>query len=134
MAYGKHVDNALMGPKSARERSDVSVTVFLSDVGEYEGGELVIYSPFGAQEVKLPAGSAVAYPSYTLHEVAEVTSGERLVAVTWVQSFVRDDRHREILADIAGIRDRLATLAPDAVETDSASRLHANLLRMWAEV
>jgi len=134
MAYGKHVDDALMGPKNARERSDVSVTVFISDVSDYEGGELVIHSPFGIQEVKLPAGSAVAYPSYSLHEVAEVTSGERLVAVTWVQSYIRDDHQRQILADVANIRDRLAKIAPKAEETDAAYRLHSNLLRMWAEV
>jgi len=134
MAYGKHVDDALMGPKNARERSDVSVTVFISDVTDYEGGELVIHSPFGIQEVKLPAGSAVAYPSYSLHEVAEVTSGERLVAVTWVQSYIRDDHQRQILADVANIRDRLAKIAPKAEETDAAYRLHSNLLRMWAEV
>ena len=85
MAYGKHVDNALMGPKAARERSDISLTVFISDVNEYDGGELVIHSAFGIQEVKLPSGSVVVYPSSSLHEVAEVTRGERLVAVSWVQ-------------------------------------------------
>ena len=69
MAYGKHVDDALMGPVTARERSDVSVTVFLSEAGDYEGGELVIHSPFGTQEVKLPSGSAVKQsgPSSTAH-------------------------------------------------------------------
>jgi PKHD-type hydroxylase len=133
MTYGKHVDDALMGPVGARDRSDVSVTLFLSDVGDYEGGELVIHSPFGMQEVKLPAGSAVAYPSWTLHEVTEVTSGERLVAVTWVQSYVRDDSRREILGDLAAIRDHLAKLDPGGQETDAAFRAHTNLLRMWAE-
>src|SRR5919109_4958579 len=100
MAYGKHVDNALMGPRSARERSDVSVTLFISDLTEYDGGELVMHSAFGVQEVKLPAGWVVAYPSSTLHEVTEVTRGERLVAVTWVQSYVRDDRQREIISNL----------------------------------
>src|SRR5512147_1823184 len=47
MAYGKHVDNALMGPKAGRDRSDVSITVFISDVDEYDGGELVIHGAFG---------------------------------------------------------------------------------------
>lgn len=133
MAYGKHVDNALMGPKLARERSDVSCTVFISDINEYDGGELVIHSPFGLQEVKLPSGSAVIYPSSTLHEVSEVTRGERLVAVTWVQSYVRDERQREILTHLARIKDKLGDIAPDAEETDLANHAHANLLRMWAE-
>lgn len=133
MAYGKHVDNALMGPKSARERSDVSVTVFISDIDEYDGGELVIHSPFGVQEVKLPSGSVVTYPSSTLHEVTEVTRGERLVAVTWVQSYVRDDHKREILSNLAEIKDKLNSLDENGRETDLAHHTYANLLRMWAE-
>jgi PKHD-type hydroxylase len=133
MAYGKHVDNALMGPKLARERSDISCTVFISDIDEYDGGELVIHSPFGLQEVKLPSGSVVIYPSSTLHEVAEVTRGERLVAVTWIQSYVRDERQREILSHISRIKDKLGVLDVEAEETDLAHHIHANLLRMWSE-
>ena len=133
MAYGKHVDNALMGPKGGRERSDVSLTVFISDISEYDGGELVIHSPFGVQEVKLPSGSVVVYPSSSLHEVAEVTRGERLVAVTWAQSYVRDDHQREILAHLARVKDKLNDIAPDDEETDLVHHTYANLLRMWAE-
>ncbi|MEZ5833608.1 MAG: Fe2+-dependent dioxygenase [Dongiaceae bacterium] len=133
MAYGKHVDNALMGPKMARERSDVSITVFISDIDEYDGGELVIHDAFGVQEVKLPSGSVVAYPSSSLHEVAEVTRGERLVAVTWAQSYVRDDRQREILGHLAQVKDKLNEIAPDMIETDLAHHTYTNLLRMWAE-
>ncbi len=133
MAYGKHVDDPLMGPVNARERSDVAVTVFLSDAADYEGGELVIHSPFGDQQVKLPAGAAVTYPASTLHEVTEVTKGERLVSVTWVQSYVRDERQREILADVARVRDLLAKIAPKAAEADAAHRIHCNLLRLWSE-
>jgi PKHD-type hydroxylase len=133
MSYGLHVDNALMGPKMGRERSDCSITVFISDIDEYDGGELVIHSPFGIQDVKLPKGSAVIYPSSTIHEVAEVTRGERLVCVTWAQSYVRDERQREILSHIAEIKDLLNAKVPDAHETDLCHQTHANLLRMWAE-
>lgn len=133
MAYGAHVDDALMGSSVNRERTDVSVTVFINDATEYEGGELVIHSPYGIQEVKLPARYAVIYPSGTLHEVAEVTQGERLVAVTWVQSYVRDERHRQLLADVLDIRDKLHELDPKLPETDKAFRLYTNLLRLWAE-
>jgi PKHD-type hydroxylase len=133
MAYGRHVDNALMGPKAARERSDVSVTVFISDIDEYDGGELIIHGAFGMQEVKLPSGSVVAYPSSSLHEVTEVTRGERLVAVTWVQSYVRDDRQREILAHLAQVKDKMNEIAPDLEETDLVHHSYTNLLRMWAE-
>lgn len=132
MTYGLHVDDALMGSGN-KERTDVSVTVFINDATEYEGGELVIHSPYGPQEVKLPARYAVIYPSGTLHEVAEVTKGERLVAVTWVQSYIRDERQRQFLSDAAEIRDKLHALDPKAPETDTAYRLYTNLMRMWAE-
>lgn len=133
MSYGVHVDDALMGQSANRDRTDVSVTVFISDASDYDGGELVIHSPFGPQEIKLPARHAVVYPSGTLHEVREVTRGERLVAVTWVQSYVRDERHRQFLADAVRIRDKMQALAPKAPETDLAFHLYTNLMRMWTE-
>jgi len=89
MNYGLHVDDAMMGG-SPKERTDISVTVYLSDPADYDGGETVMNGPFGEQEIKLPAGAAVVYPSSTLHRVAPVTRGERLAGVTWVQSYVRD--------------------------------------------
>lgn len=133
MAYGRHVDSALMGSKGGRDRSDVSVTVFLSDPDTYAGGELAIHSPYGVQKVKLPAGAVVAYPSSSLHEVTEVTHGERLVAVTWAQSYVRDERQREILAHLGQVKDKMNSIAADAVETDLVHHSYANLLRMWAQ-
>ncbi len=132
MDYGLHVDDATMGGK-VKERRDISVTVFLSDPGDYEGGELVMNSPFGEQEFKLPAGHAVVYPSTTLHKVAPVTRGERLAAVTWVRSHVRDPARREILYDVYRMREKLCKLHPDEEEADLAFRAYANLLRMWSE-
>ena len=43
----------------------------------------------GDNEIKLPAGSLVLYPTTTLHHVSEVTSGERLAIVGWVRSYIR---------------------------------------------
>lgn len=133
MSYGVHVDDALMGQPFQRERSDISITVFISDANEYEGGELVIHSPYGVQEVKLPAGYAVTYPSNTLHEVTEVTKGERLVAVTWAQSYVRDEKQRQILSDMFMVREKLHALDPKGHETNLAFHVHSNLIRMWSE-
>lgn len=132
MNYGLHVDDAFMG-STARMRSDVSLTIFLSDLADYDGGELIMASPFGAQEIKLPAGAAVVYPSSTLHQVAPVTRGERLAAVTWAQSHVRDAAQRELLYDLFQIRKKLAKLDPDGAETDLAFKTYSNLLRMWAD-
>lgn len=132
MSYGMHVDDAMMG-SNPKSRSDLSVTVFLNDPSGYDGGELVIGSAFGEQEVKLPAGAAVVYPSSTLHRVAEVTQGERLAAVTWIESHVRDPLQRELLYDLHTVREKMAALAPDADETDLAFKTYANLLRMWTD-
>ncbi|MEJ1995532.1 MAG: Fe2+-dependent dioxygenase [Limibacillus sp.] len=132
MQYGLHVDKALMG-KDSNIRSDVSVTVFLSPPDGYEGGELYIESPFGPQEVKLPAGSAVCYPSSTLHRVNPVVKGERLAAVTWVQSHLRSAEDRELVSDVELIFEKLKVTCPEAVETDLAQKTLANLLRRLAE-
>jgi PKHD-type hydroxylase len=132
MDYGLHVDDALMG-SGPRTRSDISLTVFLNDPADYDGGELIMASPFGEQEIKLPAGAAVVYPSSTLHRVAPVTRGERLAAVTWAQSHVRDAARRELLYEVFKMREKLAALDPDGAETDLAFKAHANLLRMWTD-
>lgn len=133
MSYGSHVDNAMMGPLMMRERSDCSITVFVSDVDDYDGGVLTIRDSFGNHEVKLPKGSAVVYPSSSLHEVTEVTRGERLVCVTWAQSHVRDERQRQILGNLAQVKELLYARLPDAPETDLVQQTQANLLRMWAD-
>ncbi len=129
MEYGLHVDNATMADGSIR--TDLSVTVFLNGVEDYDGGELEIFSGYGPVKIKLPAGSAVVYPSATLHRVLPVTRGERLAAVTWVESQVRDPARREILYDMGLARSRLEKEIPNAEETDRANRAYTNLLRMW---
>jgi PKHD-type hydroxylase len=133
MDYGLHVDDAIMG-RGEKVRSDLSVTVFLSDPDDYAGGELEMASPYGPQVVKLPAGSAVVYPSSTLHRVKPVSEGERLAAVTWVQSYVADPARREVLYDVDKVRRRLMKADPDSEETDIAFKVYSNLLRMWSDL
>ncbi len=133
MTYGDHVDDPVMGPPQGRYRSDVSTTVFLSEPDEYDGGELVVRTPFGEQTVKLPAGHAVVYPSSSLHHVAEVTRGERLVAVTWAQSMVRDPARRELLYELNQARESLLKHRPQDDETKRVDVAYVNLVRMWAD-
>ena len=133
MDYGPHVDDALMGRAAQKARTDLSVTVALNSPEDYDGGELIIHSPFGEQEVKLPAGAAVVYPSSAVHRVAPVSRGERLAAVTWVQSYVRDPEMREILYDLYQVREMLAKADPEGEETALAGKTYTNLLRMWSE-
>ena len=129
MSYGTHVDDALMGGM----RSDVSFTLFLADPSSYDGGELVIESPAGEEDLKLPAGALVAYPSGSLHRVAPVTRGVRLAAVGWVRSFLRSPEQRELMFDIETARRALFTRDGKSREFDLMSKASANLLRMWAE-
>ena len=134
MSYGRHVDDAMMGGANPI-RTDLAITVFLSDPATYDGGELVIESHAGEVSYKLDAGQAIVSPATTLHRVAEVTRGERLAAVLWVQSLVRDPARREILFDLDSTRRSLWERAGKAQtpEFDLLSKTYANLLRMWAE-
>ena len=60
-------------------------------------------------------------------------SGERLAAVTWVQSNVRDPEMREMLYDLYQVREMLAKADPEGEETALAGKTYTNLLRMWSE-
>ncbi|MGB5201640.1 MAG: Fe2+-dependent dioxygenase, partial [Sedimenticolaceae bacterium] len=100
----------------------------------YDSGELVIRTPFGDQQVKLAAGHAVVYPSASVHRVAEVTRGERLVALTWIQSYVRDAAQRELLYELDQSRQQLLRRDAQSDVTKNIDRAYVNLLRMWAEV
>lgn len=133
MEYGPHVDDPVMG-EGTRYRSDIAVTVFLSDPESYVGGELVITTSFGEQYIKYPAGDAVMYPASSRHLVKKVTKGVRLVAVTWVQSLVRDAAKRELLYELHQAREKLLRRMPDAEETRHVDTAYVNLVRMWAEV
>ncbi|MEZ5534030.1 MAG: Fe2+-dependent dioxygenase [Thiolinea sp.] len=134
MTYGFHVDDPVMGPMAGRYRSDVSTTVFLNGADEYEGGELVIRTPFGEQRVKGDAGDAVVYPSGSWHKVEEVRSGVRLAAVTWAQSMVKSPEQRELLYQLAKAREGLLQSQPLSEETANVSTVYSNLVRMWSEV
>ena len=134
MSYGDHLDDPVMGADGVMYRSDVAVTVFLSAPDEYDGGELVIRMPSGEQVVKFPAGDAVLYPAGTVHHVAPVVRGERLVAVTWVQSMVRDAARRELLYGLNAARETLLQAAPEAAETAQVNAAYLNLFRMWADL
>jgi len=134
MSYGQHIDDPIMGTAQARYRSDVAVTVFLSNPNDYEGGELRIESRFGPVSVKLEAGCAVVYPASSLHEVTPVTQGERVVCALWAQSMVRDAHQRDLLHELNEAREALNRSTPNAIVTQKIEQVYANLLRLWADV
>jgi PKHD-type hydroxylase len=133
MDYGPHVDSAVMGPGGEPLRTDLAATIFLSDPGSYEGGELVLELPFGEQEIKLQTGEAVVYSATTLHRVAPVRKGARLVALTWIQSTVRDERLRAILTDLSTAL-RKAEKSGDRELATVLNKSYHNLLRYAGEL
>ncbi len=134
MAYGDHLDDPIMGADGVLYRSDIAITIFLNGPDKYDDGELVIRTAFGDNAVKLAAGDAVMYPSSSLHHVSQVTRGERLVAVTWVQSLVRDPARRELLYELHQAREKLLKISPEAEETAQVNTAYMNLIRMWGDI
>ncbi|AMO70980.1 Fe2+-dependent dioxygenase [Sphingorhabdus sp. M41] len=135
--YGTHSDAALMRLPEANMtiRSDLSATIFLSDPDEYDGGELVIEQQYGAQPVKLAAGDMVLYPSSSLHQVTPVTRGQRICAITWMQSAVADPSARELLFDLDQSIQSLTPDRPhDDPDIDRLIHVYHNMLRRWATV
>ena len=132
MGYDDHVDAALMGePGSEMIRCDVAMTVCLNDGNDYDGGELIIDAAGVPAAWKGSAGDVLVYPANTLHRVAKVTRGVRIVAVSWIQSMVRDPGRRRILHDLRAVLDELDA-SPTSAASETLRRSYFNLLRMWA--
>lgn len=134
MSFGHHVDNAVRYvPGGGRVRTDISATLFLSEPGEYDGGELQMDDTYGAHKAKLAAGDMVLYPATSLHRVTPITRGVRLAAFFWVQSMVRSDAQRALLYDLDAAIGRVSKQMADDPATVSLVATYHNLLRMWAE-
>jgi PKHD-type hydroxylase len=135
--FGIHVDNAVRGDRltGLRIRTDLSVTLFLSEPGEYDGGELVVEDLYGSHEVKLPAGDLVVYPASSLHMVTPVTRGVRVASFFWLQSMIRDAHARSLIFDLDNaIQALVQRLGRDDPETVKLTGVYHNLIRIWAEV
>ncbi|MCB1627306.1 MAG: Fe2+-dependent dioxygenase [Xanthomonadales bacterium] len=135
--YGTHSDAALMRlPEAGMTiRSDLSATLFLTEPEDYDGGELLAETPFGAQAVKLAAGDMVLYPSSSLHQVTPVTRGQRICAITWIQSAVADEQARALLYDLdCSIRALTPSRPQDDPDINRLIHVYHNLLRRWAQV
>ena len=135
--FGVHVDNAVRGDHltGTRIRTDLSVTLFLSEPGEYEGGELVVEDYYGSHEVKLPAGHLVLYPATSLHTVTPITRGARVASFFWLQSMIRDTHARSMIFDLDNaIQGLVARLGRNDSQVVKLTGLYHNLIRYWAEV
>jgi PKHD-type hydroxylase len=131
MKYGAHADMALLQASSGPMRSDISCTVFLSDPTSYDGGELVIHFGDRPLPIKGRAGAAILYPSTTLHEVVPVRDGQRLVAITFIESYVRGEQERQILFELGEI-SAIEGARMDPVNRMRLEVVRQNLTRRWA--
>ncbi len=133
MKYGAHADAAFIQLPGATIRSDLSCTVFLNDPADYDGGELHIRLGDADLMFKLKPGDAIVYPSDSLHQVVPVTKGERLVAITFIQSRIQDPFRRNLLFEL----NEVAALEGLKMDHDNYSRLQLiqqNLLRHWSDM
>lgn len=142
-AFGNHIDNAIrtVPNTNIKIRTDISITVFLSDPNSYEGGELIIEDTYDEKSIKLAQGDAVLYPSTSTHRVMPVTKGRRLASFFWIQSLIRSDEQRRILFELDQTIQSL-TLRDEKCDevrekaTDEIVKLtgiYHNLLRQWSE-
>ena len=135
--FGEHVDNCIRGDRltGLRIRTDLSVTLFLSEPEEYEGGELVVEDYYGSQRVKLPAGHLVLYPSTSLHLVTPVTRGARISSFFWVQSMIKDPLARRMTFDMDNaIQALVPRLGRNDTEVRKLTNIYHNIIRYWAEL
>lgn len=128
--YGEHIDAGEIVVGQQRIRTDLSCTVFLNDPDSYEGGELESRLGNRTMTYKGQPGDAILYPSTTYHQVKEVTKGERLVAITFIQSRLPDALLREILYELGEVYAYEA----ESMSWENRNRLEfvqQNLKRLW---
>jgi len=132
MKYGAHADAAIIQVPNGRLRSDLSCTVFVAEPSTYDGGELSISAGNRTIAIKGGAGDAIVYPSTTLHEVVPVRSGQRLVSITFIESFIADQHQRLQVYEL----NEIAALEGLNMKWENRVRLDVvrqNLMRMWAK-
>lgn len=131
MNYGAHADAPFLQLPNGPMRSDISATLFIGEPSSYEGGELVIHLGSERHSFKGEPGSMIVYPSTTLHEVAPVTSGQRLSMFTFMESTIPSQTNRELLYTL----NEVSALEGFNIAWENRTRLQfviANLHRMWA--
>lgn len=132
MKYGAHTDAAFLQLPNLMLRSDLSCTIFLNEPDSYEGGALHVQLGDAHIRFKLNPGEAIIYPSDTLHEVEPVTKGERLVAITFMQSRIPDPFRRNLLFNLNEVA-ALEGLNMQPENFTTLQLIQAQLLRYWGE-
>ena len=80
--YNWHVDY-VMTPSNEPLSRKISFSLGISDIDDYEGGELSTKMDRNERSYKLDKGEIFVFPSWMLHKVTPVTKGKRKVIVGW---------------------------------------------------
>lgn len=115
--YKIHSDAALMGDV----RTDMACTIFLTD--DYDGGELNI----DGKAIKGRAGMCVVYECWRPHWVNPVTRGDRISAITWMQSYIAESWKRDLL----NLLHSVAVKSSDQENFAKLGAVHEKLLKHW---
>ena len=131
--YQRHGDAAFM---AGTVRTDLACTLFLSHPSTYDGGELCVEDDAGGfQEIKGGAGMCVVYPCHMPHWVRPVTRGERISAITWIESCYRDLEQRSLQRRFLNLlREMEADSDPKLAHwRTTLGTIHGRLQRMWLD-
>lgn len=123
--YGWHVDATFI----SNNRTDLSFTICLNEPEEYEGGELNLEIPGANVSFKGRAGEMIVYPSGLNHQVTPVTAGERLVAIGWLSSHVKQEESRQRLWDLRKLLHDFVVKHGNTEEAETLTRLYHQLTR-----
>ena len=84
------------------------------------------------KQIKLNPGEMIIYPTKYLHEVKEVTEGERMVCVGWIQSQIASNEDRESICLVKqGLNEIIHThgASPSTMKIfNGISNIHKNLI------
>lgn len=78
--YDYHTDMPFATENFMRKLSSV---LFLSKPEDYSGGKFLIKLSEKEFEVEQPRGRMIVFPSYIMHKVTPIESGERISLVNW---------------------------------------------------
>lgn len=132
MFYEYHIDELQMNGL----RSDYSITLFLNEPDEYDGGELVLKQNDVISPIKLRAGQAIIYETGTVHKVNTVTRGNRDVVLFWAESIFKEKAIRDHCIQIARTIDDLLKTERDDIkrEIKELEQSRINLMRAYADI
>lgn len=125
--YDWHIDEIEIGGALTH----YSMTIFLNEPDEYDGGELILIRDGKEEQYKLQAGKALIYSTGMLHKVAPVKTGNRLVSISWLESLIKDEFIRNCIFNLGKINKELLDDGVDNNKVLSLEQLRINMLRQY---